>query len=79
MSIKNITKFLTIALCVVLINTAYINTVYADNHTPKRKLINELKEEITDLGGTPVKRKHLLSSLQKWIDELQTQLEKLKK
>ena len=79
MIIKNITKFITIALCAVLINTAYINTVYADDHTPKRKLINELKEEITDLGGDPIKRKSLFSSLQKWIDQLEAQLEKLKK
>jgi len=79
MNIKNITKFLTIALCAVLINTAYINTVYADNHNPKTIKINELKKEITDLGGTPVKRKGLLSSLSKWIDQLEAQLEKLKK
>ena len=58
MSIKNITKFVTIALCAVMINTSYINNVNEDDHTPKRKLINELKEEITELGGTPVKRKH---------------------
>ena len=79
MSIKNITKFVTIALCAVMINTSYINNVYADDHTPKRKLINELKEDITDLGGDPVKRKGLFSSLQKWIDQLEAQLEKLKK
>ena len=79
MSIKNITKFVTIALCAVMINTSYINNVNADDHTPKRKLINELKEEITDLGGDPVKRKSLFSSLQKWIDQLEAQLEKLKK
>jgi hypothetical protein len=79
MSIRNITKFITIALCAVMINTSYINNVYADDHTPKRKLINELKEEITDLGGDPVKRKGLFSSLQKWIDQLEAQLEKLKK
>jgi chromosome segregation ATPase len=79
MSIKNITKFVTITLCAVMINTSYISNVYADDHTPKRKLINELKEEITDLGGDPVKRKGLFSSLQKWIDQLEAQLEKLKK
>ena len=79
MSIKNITKFVTIVLCVVMINTSYINNVYADDHTPKRKLINELKEEITDLGGDPIKRKSLFSSLQKWIDQLEAQLKKLKK
>ena len=79
MSIKNITKFVTIALCAAMINISYINNVNADDHTPKRKLINELKEEITDLGGDPVKRKGLFSSLQKWIDQLEAQLEKLKK
>ena len=79
MSIKNITKFVTIVLCVVMINTSYINNVYADDHTPKRKLINELKEEITDLGGDPIKRKSLFSSLQKWIDQLEAQFKKLKK
>ena len=79
MSIKYITKFVTITLCAVMINTSYISNVYADDHTPKRKLINELKEEITDLGGDPVKRKGLFSSLQKWIDQLEAQLEKLKK
>ena len=52
---------------------------FADDHTPKRKIINELKKEIIELGAEPVKRKHLLSSLQKWIDELEAQLEKLKK
>jgi DNA repair exonuclease SbcCD ATPase subunit len=79
MNIKNITKFISIVLCAILINTTYINNVNADDHTPKRKLINELKEEITDLGGDPVKRKSLFSSLQKWIDQLEAQLEKLKK
>jgi DNA repair exonuclease SbcCD ATPase subunit len=79
MNLRNIIKFTIIGLFALLINTTYIKTVYADDHTPKRKLISELKEEITDLGGTPVKRKHLLSSLQKWIDELEAQLEKLKK
>ena len=79
MIIKNITKFVTIALCAVLINTAYINTVYADDHNPKTIKINELKKEITELGGTPIKRKGLLSSLSKWIDQLEAQLEKLKK
>ncbi len=79
MSLKNISKFIVIFTCAILINSANLNSSYADDHTPKRKLIKELKQEITDLGGTPVKRKHILSSLQKWIDELQTQLEKLKK
>ena len=77
--IKNISKYIIIFFCTVLINSANINSSYADDHTPKRKLINELKKEITELGETPVKRKHLFSSLQKWIDELEVQLAKLKK
>ena len=44
----------------------------------QKKNYKRVKKRITDLGGTPVK-KHLLSSLQKWIDELKLQLEKLKK
>ena len=36
---------------------------FADDHTPERQLINELKKEITELGAEPVKRKGLLSSL----------------
>jgi len=79
MNIKNITKFLTIALCAVLINTAYINTVYADDVTSKRKIIKELKKEITDLGATPVKKKHIFYSHNKWTEDLKAQLEKLKK
>jgi hypothetical protein len=46
---------------------------------PKWEKINELKKEIIDLGGEPEKRKHVLSSLSKWIDKLEIQLEKLKK
>ena len=79
MILKNISKFLIVCVCAFLISSTNFNVLHADDHTPKRKLINELKEEIIDLGGTPVKRKNLLSSLQKWIDELEAQLEKLKK
>ena len=52
---------------------------YANDHSPKWEKINELKKEIIDLGGEPEKRKHLLSSLNKWIEKLEIQLEKLKK
>ena len=38
-----------------------------------------MKKEIIDLGGEPEKRKHILSSLSKWIEKLEIQLEKLKK
>ena len=77
--LNNFKKIVIVVFCALLINTSNFNSSYADDHTPKRKLIKELKEEITELGGKPVKKKHLFSSLQKWIDELQLQLEKLKK
>ena len=79
MMLNNFKKIVIVVFCALLINTFNFNSSYADDHTPKRKLINELKEEITELGGKPVKKKNLFSSLQKWIDELQLQLEKLKK
>ena len=66
-------------MCTVIISSVNFNTSLADNHNPKTIKINELKKEITELGGTPIKRKGLLSSLSKWIDQLEAQLEKLKK
>ena len=77
MNLNSISKLIIVFVCAILINTSYLNTTLADDHTPKRQLINELKE-ITELGAEPVKEKDL-SSLQKWIDELEAQLEKLKK
>ena len=79
MKLKIISKFIIVFVCAVLISASNLNSVYADDHTPKRKIINELKEEIIDLGATPVKRKHLFYSLNKWTDDLKAQLEKLKK
>jgi len=79
MNLNKISKLVIAIVCALLINSSYISSTQADDHTPKRKIINELKKEITDLGGTPVKKKYLLSSLQKWIDQLKAQLEKLKK
>ena len=79
MILKNISKFVIIFLCTVIISSVNFNTSFADNHNPKTIKINELKKEITDLGGTPLKREGLLSSLSKWIDQLEAQLEKLKK
>ena len=79
MIIKFFSKYILVAVCALLINTSYVVNVYADDHTPQRKIINELKKEIIDLGGKPVKKKHVFYSLKKWTDELKTQLEKLKK
>ena len=76
---NNISKFFIIIFSVFILSISSLNYSYADNHLSKKEIIKELKKEITDLGGTPVKRKHILSSLQKWIDELKLQIEKLKK
>ena len=78
MNIK-LSKFIIILICALFINSINPIVTYADSHTPKWEKINKLKKDIKELGETPVKRKHLLSSLQKWIDELQEQLDKLKK
>tara|TARA_X000001036_G_C20644252_1_gene792369 strand:+ start:82 stop:1275 length:1194 start_codon:yes stop_codon:yes gene_type:complete len=56
-----------------------VSISYANDHSPRWEKINELKKEIIDLGGKPEKRKHILSSLSKWIEKLEVQLEKLKK
>ena len=79
MKLKNISKFIIVFICALLINSSNFNNVYANDHTPQRKIINELKKEITDLGAKPIKRKHIFYSLKKWTDELETQLDKLKK
>ena len=59
MMLNNFKKIVIVVFCALLINTFNFNSSYSDDHTPKRKLINELKEEITELGGKPVKKKHL--------------------
>ena len=79
MILKNISKFVLISVCALLINSSYIDNLYAHEHTPKKQLIKKLKKEITDLGAKPVKKKGLFSKEQKWIDNLEAQLEKLKK
>jgi len=47
MMLNNFKKIVIVVFCALLINTSNFNSSYADDHTPKRKLINELKEEIT--------------------------------
>ena len=76
--LKNISKLIIIFLCTLLINTSYVGNVYAQDHTPNKKLIKKLKEEINELGAKPVKKKSIFSREQKWIDQLEAQLEKLK-
>jgi DNA repair exonuclease SbcCD ATPase subunit len=76
---RNISKLFIVIFSVFILSVSSVNYSYADNHLSKKEIVKELKKEINNLGGTPVKRKHLLSSLTKWIDELKLQLEKLKK
>jgi chromosome segregation ATPase len=76
---RNISKLFIVIFSVFILCVSSVNYSYADNHLSKKEIVKELKKEITNLGGSPVKRKHLLSSLTKWIDELKLQLEKLKK
>ena len=73
---RNISKLFIVIFSVFILCVSSVNYSYADNHLSKKEIVQELKKEITNLGGTPVKRKHLLSSLTKWIDELKLQLEK---
>ena len=72
-------KLISIIVCTILIGASSVSISHASDHTPKWEKINELKKEIIDLGGEPEKRKHILSSLSKWIEKLEVQLEKLKK
>ena len=43
MKLKNISKFIIVFVCALLINSSNFNNSYADDHTPQRKIINELK------------------------------------
>jgi len=77
--LKIISKFIIVFLCALLINTSYVGTVYAADHTPNKQLIKKLKKEINELGAKPVKKKGIFSKEQKRINQLEAQLEKLKK
>ena len=79
MILNKFLKSISIIVCTILISVSSASISYASDHSPKWEKINELKKEIIDLGGEPEKRKHLLSSLNKWIEKLEIQLEKLKK
>ena len=79
MIFRKFLKSISIIVCTMLISASFVSISHAKNHTPKWEKINELKKEIIDLGGKPEKRKHILSSLNKWTKILEIQLEKLKK
>jgi len=76
---KKLFKSLTVILLALSINTIQPNLSYADNHTAEKKLIEELKKEIYDLGAEPQKRAHLFQRDKNWIADLQEQLAELKK
>ena len=79
MILNKFLKSISIIVCTILISVSSLSISYANDHSPKWEKINKLKKEIIDLGGKPEKRKHILSSLSKWIEKLEVQLEKLKK
>ncbi len=79
MIIEKITKFITISLFAILLSFSNFDYSIANDHTPKRQLINKLKKEISDLGVKPVKKKNIFTKDEKWIEALEAQLEKLKK
>ena len=54
---NNIFKKITVIIATIFITVAYSNISVAHEHTANRKLINQLKKEILELGGDPVKKK----------------------
>ena len=79
MIIKKLTKLITICFFSILLSVSNFDYSIANDHTPKRQLINKLKKEISDLGEKPVKKKNIFTKDEKWIEALEAQLEKLKK
>ncbi len=68
---------ITVIFITIIITLGYSNISIAADHTAERQLIKELKKEIIELGGDPVKKKGLFSKDKKWIIKLQQQLEEL--
>ena len=72
-----IKKFLLIISLSLFINSTYVSTVYSHDHTPRKKLIFKLKTEILELGGDPIKKGNIFKADQKYIEELQEQLDQI--
>ena len=72
-----IKKLLLIIGLSLFINSTYISTVYSHDHTPRKKLIFKLKTEILELGGDPIKKGNIFKADQKYIEELQEQLNQI--
>lgn len=70
-------KILTLLIVSFSILFSVTNISKADDHTAEKKIIQELRKEIYDLGADPKKRKFLQSD-KKWIVVLEEQLEILK-
>ena len=56
---KSLIKKITVIIATIIITVAYSNISIAHEHTKNRKIINQLKKEITELGGDPVLKKGL--------------------
>ena len=72
-----IKKLLLIIGLSLFINSTYVSTVYSHDHTPRKKLIFKLKTEILELGGDPIKKGNIFKADQKYIEELQEQLNQI--
>ncbi len=72
-----IKKLILIIGLSLFINSTYISTVYSHDHTPRKKLIFKLKTEILELGGDPIKKGNIFKADQKYIEELQEQLNQI--
>ena len=70
-------KLLLIISLSLFINSTYVSTVYSHDHTPRKKLIFKLKTEILELGGDPIKKGNIFKADQKYIEELQEQLNQI--
>ena len=72
--IKKLLLFIGLSL---FINSIYVSTVYSHDHSPRKKLIFKLKTEILELGGDPIKKGNIFKADQKYIEELQEQLDQI--
>ena len=71
---KKITKFLKIISFIAILTSAYSTSVYSHDHTPRKQLINKLKNQILELGQDPIKKGNPLKADKKYIEELEEQI-----
>ena len=75
---KKLFKLLFVLTLILNFNLGLTNVVQADDHTAEKKIIQDLRKEIYDLGVEPKKR-GIFQSDKRWIVVLEDQLEILKK